>query len=123
MEMIAQTKKMTGRDIILHFTDVEMDDCANTTSMAKTLVLRISEAASDHGIAHKAENALECVDEGDGCGRRWQHITNVFKSSTYSGFTLLRLPLSDTGCWHGTERQDYANFISAFKDQQSSINP
>jgi hypothetical protein len=125
MDMIAQSKPATGRDIILHFTAAEMGNdgqsCNDGTSMAEALVFWISEGATDRGITHKAENALGCVDAGGVCGRSWQHITNVFKSSTYSGFTFLRLSAdNDNGCvpWNAADRQDYANFISAFKDRQ-----
>jgi Glycosyl hydrolase family 14 len=122
MDMIAQTKQATGREIILHFTAAEMGNdgqsCSNDTSMAEALVFWISEGATDRGIVHKAENALGCVDAGGGCGRSLQHITNLFRHSTYSGFTFLRLSAdNDNGCvpWNADDRRDYASFISALK--------
>jgi hypothetical protein len=78
MDMIASTKKNIGRELVLYFTAVEMDDDPSScppptdTSMAERLAFWISDAAADHDIIHKAENALACVDSHHG-GCRLRH--------------------------------------------------
>jgi hypothetical protein len=74
----ASTKKNIGRELVLYFTAVEMDDDPDSyppptdTSMAERLAFWISDAAADHDIIHKAENALACVDSHHG-GCRLRH--------------------------------------------------
>jgi hypothetical protein len=133
MNMIASTKKKMGRELVLHFTAVEMDNdppsCPppTNTSMAQTLSFWISDGATDHDITHKAENALACVDSHDGgCnGRSWQQIATVFDFAPYSGLTFLRLSRvpDERRCipWNAEDRQDYASFIGAFKDARTVV--
>jgi alpha-amylase len=74
LEMIKGVKTTTGREVILHFTAVEMDNdpaCGNGNSMAEALVFWISHGAQDRGITHKAENALACVNQ-TGDDRTWE---------------------------------------------------
>ena len=119
MEMVDQVKQSAGRDVVLHFTALEMDNdpgCVGT-SMAETLVFWISHGAADHGITHKGENALACVDGPEPAGspddRNWGRIENAFIHAPYRGFTLLRLVETDCNPWQ-TDRNDYANFISTY---------
>jgi beta-amylase len=126
LDMIADVKRQTGRDIILHFTALEMDNSAacdvgsrgrSNTSLAEALVFWVSEAADDRDILHRGENALACF-------RNWDHIENVFRFSSYSGLNFLRLTNSafsrsigrspaDCEPWSDFERDQYRNFIAA----------
>ncbi len=91
MDMIRDLKQLTGREIILHFTALEMDNdpACNlnashiNTSMAEALVFWISHGASDRGITHKGENALGCVAEFQGDDRTWASIRNAFTHAPY----------------------------------------
>jgi beta-amylase len=120
MEMIQQVKQTTGRDVVLHFTALEMDNdpgCSVGTSMAEALVFWVSHGASDHDIQHKGENALACVggpeppDSPD--NRNWGRIRNVFSHAPYRGFTLLRLVNDGCDPWQ-TDKNDYAAFVTDF---------
>jgi beta-amylase len=120
MEMIERVKRTAGRDVILHFTALEMDNdpsCAVGTSMAEALVFWISHGASDHGIVHKGENALACVGgpepPGSPDNRDWGRIRNAFSHAPYRGFTLLRLENGGCDPWR-TDKGDYAAFIDNF---------
>ncbi len=126
LDMVADVKRRTGRDIVLHFTALEMGNSASCdgasrgrgdTSMAEALVFWISEAADDRGILHRGENALACF-------RSWDRIENVFMFSNYSGLNFLRLTNSAFGrstgrdpvpCepWSDFERERYRDFIAA----------
>jgi hypothetical protein len=119
LEMLRQVKQAAGRDVILHFTALEMDNdpgCVGT-SMAEALVFWISQGAADHGITHKGENALACIDGPEPPGsldnRNWGRIRNAFTHAPYRGFTMLRLV--QTGCnpWQ-TDKNDYAAFIDDY---------
>jgi hypothetical protein len=85
--------------------------------MAEALVFWISQGAADHGITHKGENALACVNGPEPPGspddRNWGRIRNAFTHAPYRGFTMLRLV--ETGCnpWQ-TDKDDYADFIDDF---------
>ena len=121
MDMIADVKRQTDRDVILHFTAAEMDNdsaCGDGNSMAEALVFWISQGAQDHNIRHKSENALACV-AAPGDDRTWENIRNVFSSTSYRGFTLLRLVnhgCSDaTGGPWGTDKAAYASFIHDYR--------
>jgi len=126
LDMIADVKRQTGHDIILHFTALEMGNSAacdisargrSNTSLAEALVFWISQAAGDRGILHRGETALACFSS-------WDHVENIFRFSSYSGLNFLRLVNSDfsrsTGrnpftCepWSNFERDHYRDFIAA----------
>jgi hypothetical protein len=122
LDMVAAVKQQAGRNLILHFTAAEMDNdpaCGEAGSMAQALVFWISEAARERGIAHKAENALSCVDKPSD-DRTWDDIRNVFSYAPYKGFTLLRLtdgPCSKdepgTRMWE-IDKAQYRQFIRDF---------
>lgn len=123
LDMVADVKKQTGRDVILHFTAAEMDNdpaCGDGNSMAEALVFWISEAAQDRDIRHKSENALACVDK-PGDDRTWGSVRNAFNFAPYSGFTLLRLvergcPGDPSGNPWGIDKEPYATFIRDYRD-------
>jgi hypothetical protein len=119
MEMLAEVKQTAGRDLVLHFTALEMDNdpgCVGT-SMAEALVFWISQGAADHGITHKGENALACVNgpepPGSPDNRNWGRIRNAFTHAPYRGFTMLRLVEGGCNPWQ-TDKNDYASFIDDF---------
>lgn len=116
LDMVADVKAQTSRDVVLHFTAVEMDNdpaCGEGNSMADALVFWISEGAQDRHIKHKGENALACVNQ-PGDDRTWEMIRNVYSNAAYTGFTLLRLV--ETGCnpW-GTDKGTYASLITDYR--------
>ena len=115
VDMVADVRNQTGREVILHFTAAEMDNdpaCGQGNSMADALVFWIAEAAQDSAIPTKSENALACVNQ-PGDDRSWDSIRNVFANSAYRGFTLLRLVENGCNPW-GTDREAYASFIRDF---------
>lgn len=122
MEMIAEVKRSTHREVILHFTALEMDNdaqCEIGTSMAEALVFWVSQAAEDQGITHRGENALSCVNDAEGPtspdNRSWERIGNAFTHASYSGFTFLRLTSQreGSGCvpWNAVDKERYRAFI------------
>jgi beta-amylase len=122
MEMIAEVKRSTHREVILHFTALEMDNdayCGIGSSMAAALVLWVSQAAAGQGITHRGENALSCVNDPEGPtspdNRSWEHIENAFTHASYSGFTFLRLTSrrEASGCvpWNAVDKDRYRTFI------------
>jgi hypothetical protein len=129
LEMLQTVKQATGREVILHFTALEMDNdpaCplapseGANTSMAEALVFWISQGATDHGLVHKGENALACVGgseaPGDPDNRSWERIRNVYSNAPYRGFTFLRLV--GTGCGWQFDKDHYASFIAEFVQPQ-----
>jgi len=125
MDMIADVKISTNREIILHFTALEMDNDANCgvgTSLAEALVFWISQAAEDRGITHRGENALGCVNDPEdptsADNRSWDRIRNVFTYALYSGFTFLRLTNAsgEFGCipWNSVDKERYREFIKDY---------
>jgi len=129
LDMIAQAKNDTQREIVLHFTAAEKGDdqqncpIGQNTSMAEALVFWVSHGAADREITHKVENANACVGHSNGAcdAHSWEHISNVFGFAPYSGLTFLRLTnkLANSACdpWD-TDKSDYANFINTFKNRQ-----
>jgi hypothetical protein len=124
LDMVAQAKNDTQREIILHFTAAEKGDdqlncpIGQNTSMAEALVFWISHGAADRGITHKVENANACVDHSNGpCdAHSWEHISNVFEFAPYSGLTFLRLTKNGCDPWD-TDKNDFANFINTHKNR------
>lgn len=128
LDMIADVKNRTGRDVVLHFTAAEMDNdpaCGDGNSMAEALVFWISQGAQDRNIRHKSENALACVAK-PGDDRTWESVRNVFSNAPYRGFTLLRLV--DRGCpddpagspW-GTDQAAFASFIGDYRGNSQAL--
>ncbi len=122
-EMIHSLKEeINGRDIILHFTALEMDNdiaCHMEqpiygTSRAEMLVYWISQNAKDKGITLRGENALQWVGEPDnpyGENRSWVKISNAIRYGYYSGFTFLRLWNRES--WE-YDKKNYEDLIRAF---------
>lgn len=91
-QCVADMKSSLGREIVVHFTALEMDDDTGwkETSMAHTLVMSVGETARRYGVTLSGENALKKVAT-DGDDRTWYYIDKAFDSGYFSGFTLLRL--------------------------------
>lgn len=106
-KMISETKKQIrkkhpSRDIILHFTALEMDNdpgcnmnsTIHGTSLAESLVYWISDGAEKWRITIRGENALPWIGGKDDPwweDRNWDLIGNALEQGSYSGFTFLRL--------------------------------
>jgi len=110
LDMLAEAQRDLDREIILHFTALEMDDdptCpGQEASLARTLAGWIAEGASDRGLRLQGENALAAgVNHPSG----WDRIEETFRETDYSGLTLLRL-----GEWNDVARHRYREFIDEF---------
>ena len=97
------------REVVLHFTALEMDDSdvAPQYSLAQTLVGWIGDFAHRAGVEVKGENALAGgvhSDEG------WDNIEEAFEQWGYLGLTVLRM--SDVAS--GTGQHRYARFIATY---------
>lgn len=78
------------RQVILHFTALEMQDSPMppSYSMAKTLVRWLGEEAKRQQVTIKGENALSAgVEHVSG----WDNMQQALQNSHYSGLTILRL--------------------------------
>ena len=104
--MIKSIQQKINRNIVVHFTALEMDNDSNycqhcdkeyenCTSLAEDLVLWVANAAHNVGdITLRGENALPGIncDDEPGDIRTWGQIHKAFnRSKVYSGFTLLRM--------------------------------
>lgn len=109
MNMINEVKTNTGREVILHFTALEMENdgnCSDDSSMAEALVFWISHGAQDRALTLRGENALAAGIKTDS---GWERIENAFRWAPYSGFTLLRI-----NEWNNTAKDRYQDFILHF---------
>ncbi|WP_219413061.1 family 14 glycosylhydrolase [Pseudonocardia nigra] len=99
-----------GRQVVMHFTALEMDDqdYAPQYSLAKTLVGWIGQYAHDAGVELKGENALSGGVHSDA---GWDNIHDAFDTWGYLGLTVLRM--SDVSEGIGAER--YALFIDKYR--------
>lgn len=129
LDMIAEVKREIKREIILHFTALEMDNDANCnigTSLAESLVFWISDSARDRQITLKGENALSYIGdpepEGSPDDRSWSRIRNAFRWASYNGFTFLRLSNHrqepGPGPWD-FDKKHLENFIRDFTSAES----
>jgi hypothetical protein len=123
-EMITNTKRHIkkrhpDRDLILHFTALEMDNdpgctmqsAVHGTSRAESLVYWISDGAGKWGVTLRGENALQFVGGAEdpwGENRNWGYISGAVDNGFYSGFTFLRL--WDRRAWE-FDKDDYKRFI------------
>lgn len=85
-----QFEDQTGRDVIVHFTALEMADnpVAPSYSKAKTLVSWLGQGANALGVTIKGENALAAgVHTNEG----WTHIREAIQRAHYAGLTVLRI--------------------------------
>jgi len=87
---ITKRRKTVDRQVILHFTCLEMSDNPTNPSYSKAqfLVKWISQEAKKQNVIIKGENALAAgilYDNG------WSNIESAFEQGVYSGLTILRL--------------------------------
>ncbi|MBU2972106.1 family 14 glycosylhydrolase [Pseudoalteromonas sp. C2R02] len=87
---IAKKGKTVNRQVVLHFTCLEMSDnpTAPAYSKAQTLVNWISKEANKQNVIIKGENALAA---GILNNHGWNNIETAFEQGIYSGLTILRL--------------------------------
>lgn len=78
------------RQVILHFTCLEMSDqpVAPAFSLANTLVAWVGKEAKRQGVTVKGENALSA---GTSSLTGWHNITDALLNDGYDGITILRL--------------------------------
>ncbi|MFT7562202.1 MAG: beta-amylase [Flavobacteriales bacterium] len=110
---VAGNDNNTGRNVVLHFTALEMDNqnWSPQYSKAKDLVFWMANGAAAQNVSIKGENALAggvTTDTG------WNNIENAFNYASYSGMTVLRIGNVATG---GTGQNRYSNFIQNFHDR------
>lgn len=96
IEMVkAQSKP--DREVVLHFTCLEMDNNPNGPeySLAKDLVFWVGNGAGSRGVTIMGENALS---GGITNNHGWDNIDNAIRWSSYQGLTTLRVEnLNDNG--------------------------
>ncbi|WP_208104288.1 family 14 glycosylhydrolase [Geodermatophilus obscurus] len=97
------------REVVMHFTALEMDDdpVEPAYSLAQTLVGWIGDYAYRAGVELKGENALAggvASEEG------WDNINEAFETWGYLGLTVLRI--GDVSSGTGARR--YAEFIATY---------
>ncbi len=98
------------RDVVVHFTALEMADqnYPPQYSLAKTLVGWIGQYAYDSGVALKGENALQGGVQYD---FGWDQINDAFDTWGYLGLTVLRM--RDVA--EGTGARRYEQFIEKYR--------
>ncbi|MEO5371453.1 MAG: family 14 glycosylhydrolase [Magnetococcus sp. DMHC-1] len=134
--MVRDLKSEFGnsRDIIVHFTALEMDskfpNCNSNdtfkTSDPQTLVRCVANAAQKaEGMSQvdpvtlRGENALICVINEDHNSEvtDWEKIGEIFTAGHFTGFTLLRLVCT---CWE-KEKEAFEKFIKAYDTHRRSL--
>lgn len=114
---LAAEFKQYKRDLVVHFTALEMQDNPQhaSQSMAQSLVMWLGMAAKQHQVAIKGENALAAgVTSNSG----WDNIDYVLANSNYSGITILRLEQVTDG---GIGQRRYQHLIQQFLSKDSSV--
>lgn len=112
---VAAAYNNKARDVILHFTALEMNNDNNSPqySKAKDLVFWVANGAAKQGVEIKGENALA---GGVGSNNGWDNIANAFTFASYTGMTVLRVGNVTSG---GTGQSRYTQFISDFRATSS----
>ncbi|AJQ93792.1 family 14 glycosylhydrolase [Gynuella sunshinyii] len=115
---VAASYNNSGRNIVLHFTALEMDNqnWSPQYSLAKDLVFWVADGATAQGVTIKGENALA---GGVASDNGWNNIENAFTWSGYSGLTILRIGDVTNG---GTGQNRYTSFIQNFHAAGSGAN-
>ncbi|MCH8529907.1 MAG: family 14 glycosylhydrolase [Saccharospirillum sp.] len=116
-----QTGSDPSRNVVLHFTALEMnnqdwDGGSLAYSRAQDLVFWVGDAAGALGVDLKGENALAGGVQTD---TGWDNIENAFTWTSYNGLTVLRL---SNVTENSTGRNRYAQFIQNFKAPSGSGN-
>lgn len=115
-ENIVSTFDTSVRDVVLHFTCLEMgnDNYAPAYSKAEDLVFWVAAEAASQGIVIKGENALAggvTTDYG------WNKIENALEYAAYTGLTVLRLGNIVSGTGHSR----YSACINQFKPAADTL--
>lgn len=105
-----QTGSDPNRNVVLHFTALEMGnpDSYPGYSRAEDLVFWVGEEGGNQGVDLKGENALA---GGAMTHFGWDQIENAFTHSSYNGLTILRL---QNVTENNIGRNRYAQFIQNF---------
>lgn len=106
------TQVNTTRQVILHFTCLEMSNqyTSPAYSGAQDLVFWVAQHAQSKGVAIKGENALA---GGVATTAGWDNIVNAFDYAPYVGLTVLRV--GDVASGLGMSR--FASFIARYRQQ------
>lgn len=106
------TQVNTTRQVILHFTCLEMSNeySSPAYSGAQDLVFWVAQHAQSKGVAIKGENALA---GGVATSAGWDNIVNAFDYAPYVGLTVLRV--GDVASGLGMSR--FASFIARYRQQ------
>lgn len=109
MNLINNVKSSHSREVVLHFTCLEMNnkDYADEYSKAKDLVFYVANAAKNNGIIIKGENAL---NGGNDDQYFWDNIDNAIHYGPYMGITILRI----NDVVYGNSYNYYKNLISKY---------
>lgn len=105
------------RDVVLHFTALEMSNDNNYPqySLAQDLVFWVAEGAENQSVTIKGENALAGGVVSDA---GWNNIENAFDYASYTGMTVLRVGDVTSG---GTGQYRFGQFISNYKASTGGV--
>ncbi|MDO6720867.1 family 14 glycosylhydrolase [Psychrosphaera sp. 1_MG-2023] len=108
---LAAKHSTTERQVILHFTCLEMSDnpVSHSFSLAKTLVSWVGKEAKRQGVTVKGENALAA---GTSSQTGWNNITDALMNDGYGGITILRL----NDVVNGLANTQYPKLINKLND-------
>ncbi len=115
---LISTASGNGRDVVLHFTCLEMnnENYDPQYSLAQDLVFWIAQEAENQGITVKGENALSGGVMDD---TGWDNINNAFDWSAYTGLTVLRMSnITD----NDTGRTRYQQFVQKWATDKLTVH-
>lgn len=109
---ILSTCKDNGRNVVFHFTCLEMSNqnWSPAYSKAQDLVFWVANEAAAQGISIKGENALSGGVESDS---GWNNVDNAFQWASYTGMTVLRI---GNVTYNNTGKTRYGQFIDKYGD-------
>lgn len=120
--IIDMVKRMNTpqRNVVLHFTCLEMDNNPGDPnySLAKDLVFWVAQGAEREGVEIMGENALSGGVVND---HGWDNIDNAVRWSSYQGLTTLRIGDLTTNNGLGFHR--YQRLINEFKPKGAHNEP
>jgi hypothetical protein len=113
LQLASTFQRSTKREVIVHFTALEMNDepAAPAYSKAKTLVGWLSDGAKQLNITIKGENALAY---GVHTKQGWQNINDAIAHGAYEGLTVLRW--SDIADDKKIGYAEYKKLIEKYRD-------
>ena len=106
---LANLELTQSRNVILHFTALEMSNNPQSPaySLANDLVVSFANDAKRYGVVVKGENALAAGILND---YGWKNIHHHFEHERFNGITVLRL----TNIGSGYGKKTFAKFIELY---------